>query len=71
MAERRSEGERIRIGQSISRLRASLDALEFSLRVDAPPSQADAQTVAHTAVDVAYGVARLEAYLRADEDART
>lgn len=70
MAERRSDGERIRIAQSISRLRASLDALELALRVDAPPSPSDAQTVAHTAVELAYGVARLEAYLRAEEDAR-
>lgn len=65
----RSVGERIRIKQAISRLRTILDQVERTLDVDAPPGPDVGQAVAHTGIDIACAIARLEAYMRAELDA--
>jgi hypothetical protein len=64
----RSSGERIRIAHAIARLRIILDQVEQTLDVDAPPGPDVGQAVAHTGVDLACSIARLEAYMRAEED---
>ena len=64
----RTDGERIRIAHSIERMRAILTAIEGTLDVDAPPSPDVGQAIAHAGVDLACTLARLGAYMRADED---
>jgi hypothetical protein len=66
---RRSEGERLRIDQAIGRLRASLDSLEISLRGGYPLAPDVYQPIAHAAADLACSVAKLAAFLWAEEDA--
>jgi hypothetical protein len=64
----RATGERIRIAHAIVRLRAIIMQIEVTLDVDAPPGPDVGQAVAHAGVDLACSIARLEAYMRADDD---
>jgi hypothetical protein len=64
----RSLGERLRIKHAITRLRAILVQIEMTLDVDAPPGPDVGQAVAHAGCDLACSIARLEAYMRSNED---
>jgi hypothetical protein len=67
-AGERAEGERIRIAHAITRMRAILASIETTLDVHAPPGPDVGQAIAHSGVDLACSIARLEAYMRASED---
>ena len=64
---KRSEAERVRIAHAIKRMRATLDAVEMTLDVDAPPGPDVQQAIAHSGLDLACSIARLEAYMRAEQ----
>ena len=64
----RIDGQRIRIRDAIGRMRAILDQVESTLDIDAPPGPDVGQAVAHSGVDLACHIARLEAYMRAKDD---
>lgn len=64
----RAEGERIRIRHAIQRMRAILDSVETTIEVAVPPGPDVAQAIAHSGVDLACSIARLEAYLRVEDN---
>jgi hypothetical protein len=64
----RAEGERIRIAHSIERIRSILSSIEATLDIDAPPGPDVGQAIAHSGVDLACSIARLEAYMRSEGD---
>lgn len=66
-APTRAEGERIRIAHAIARMRAILTSIERTLDVDAPPGPDVGQAIAHSGVDLACSIARLEAYMWAEK----
>lgn len=65
---KRSDGERERIRHHIDRLRATLSAVERAIEGSEIPGPDVAQAVAHSGMDLACSLAKLEAYMRAEGD---
>lgn len=64
------EGERIRLRQAMERMRAVLDSTDLVIEArNVPPSPSDAQSVLEAAGHIVMGIAKLEAYMRAEERA--
>lgn len=63
----RSEGEVVRIRHALERLRSTIEAVEVSLKCPGPPGVADAQAVLEAAGVVTIGLAKLDAYRRAED----
>jgi len=68
---KRSECERIRICHALDRARATLNAIDIALRVDAPVGIDLAQQVVAMGTDIGLLLAKLDAYQRAEDDAKT
>lgn len=65
----RADGERERARNQVVRLRAHLDALHLSIDGVGPPGVDAAQAITQEATSLAMTIAKLDAYVRASDDA--
>lgn len=67
---RRSEGEVVRVRQLLVQLRTMTQSAELDLSDDrCPPGHQSAQAILECAGSIAFALARLDAYRRAEDDA--
>ncbi len=70
-ATRRSDGERIRARHALSTLRTILDSATLAIEDARVPPGADlGQTLTQAAVTMAVTLGKLDAYMRAEDDAQ-
>ena len=65
---KRSAAERVRLQHALGRMRSCIDSIEIALAQTAPPGTQEAQSILETAGTVVIGLAKLDAYQRAEED---
>lgn len=61
-----SEGERIRLAHAVSRLKATVKAMEIVLRTPGVPTDDAGQSLVQVAVEISNLLAKINAYERAE-----
>lgn len=65
----RVEGERKRLRHHLDRLRVMVDSMSMSVEANFPPGVDAAQALTQEATSFAMTIAKLDAYMRAEDDA--